>query len=369
MRCPRRTVEPDAADAIIPASTSSACCSGAAHNARASPTPSRVSAKPIAVDNLGVGGQHVRIADPRAPGNRRRAALSPIHEYVVGPVAVVQSEAAGERVGREPDRRPARDRRTPRSSSPGANRSGTGADRRAPRRRRARPRTRARSRRPPAHRPGRECWHPAEIRPGNHASANDIAASTQARVAHARRGPVAIASGTTAAARMPHGASPAPARPVWKCSTDANDSDARGCAPSVGGIGADQRERPRREDQRGTDCGDSCAQDHAARVTRAAYERQRDTERERDGRSRAATPRATPTPRSRRATRSCTPRERDGGCDPSRSLDRRAWRARTRRAGTVPARTRQRSELALPDRVARDRVGGVRGGRGDARQR
>src|SRR5207248_2016939 len=65
------------------------------------------------------------------------------------------------------------------------------------------------------------------------ANPKEIAASTHARVAHARRVPVAIASGTTAAATMPHGANPAPARPAWNCITDANDNDARGCAPNA----------------------------------------------------------------------------------------------------------------------------------------
>ena len=51
---------------------------------------------------------------------------------------------------------------------------------------------------------------------GQHASAHE-------RAAHTKRSSVAIASGTSAAARMPHGASPAPARPVWKCNSDASE--------------------------------------------------------------------------------------------------------------------------------------------------
>ena len=80
---------------------------------------------------------------------------------------------------------------------------------------------------------GESAVAPAVSRPGSHASRNDSAASTHARVVHESRGPVAMASGTAAAATMPHGGSPAPARPVWKCRIVANDSDARGCAPKV----------------------------------------------------------------------------------------------------------------------------------------
>ena len=271
----------------------------------ASPTPSRVSAKPTSPTTLASAGRHVRVADPQHP--------EPSGGRVVGhprvgrrPVVGVQAEAAREGVGRKPE-----DRRAPRPANGDDHHHLAPAEVESAevvehgRDTRARPRTRARSRRRRARRRAR-AWSPRpRAGPGNHASANDIAASTHARVAQARRGPVAIASGTTAAATMPHGASPAPARPgVEMQHRTRTTSDAARLRAERGRVGADQRERPRREQQHGTDRVATTAPTTARPALRAPpHERQRQCRTRPRSRARAATRAATPTPRPRPAAR------------------------------------------------------------------
>ena len=72
-----------------------------------------------------------------------------------------------------------------------------------------------------------------ERRVGSHTSANEIAASIQPRAAQTRREPVAIASGTAAAATSPQATRPVPAGPVWKWRTLPSDKGCLGSSPSV----------------------------------------------------------------------------------------------------------------------------------------
>ncbi len=187
--------------------------------------------EPDAVDDLGVGRQDGRIADPQHPEVAVVALL--VHPGEAGrPVVVRQALAAVERVGREARSPAARCRRPRPSRRTAASRSGTaevvehGGDTEPGREREA---ERGRYQ----HTVGSE--HGRVGRPGGPGATRTR--TTAARAPTRDRPTRAAARSRSRAAtprqRSPTAPSPAPARPVWKCRIGENESGTRRYTPKV----------------------------------------------------------------------------------------------------------------------------------------